>query len=71
MSALADRLAPLIAEQRRDGEVFDRLLAESNRALDAGDLATANARGNLAEGVMARIRIRSRHMADVLNGVAS
>lgn len=71
MSALADRLPQLLADQRRDGADFDRLLAESNRALAAGDLATANARGDLAESVMARIRLRSRHMADLLDGVTA
>lgn len=71
MGAVADQLPQLLADQRRDGDAFDRLLAESNRALAVGDLATANARGTLAEDVMARIRIRSRHMADLLDEVAS
>lgn len=69
MSTLSDTLPQLLAEQRADGETFDRLLRESNRALAAGDLATANRQGDLAQSVMVRIRMRSAHMADLLDQV--
>lgn len=71
MSALADTLPQLIADQRRDGDAFEGTLRLSNMALAAGDLVTAERLGRSAEDIMVRIRIRSRHMADLLEEVAS
>jgi len=68
MSALTEQLPDILAAQRADGEQHSRLLAESNSALRAGDLALATVLADQAYEVLTRIRVRSRHMADLLTG---
>lgn len=67
MTRIADRLPQLLAEQRQDGAAVDVALAASNRALAAGDRVAAEFHGRRADELMARIRVRSRSMADLLD----
>ncbi len=66
---IADRLPQLLADQRRDSDAFDGTLRLSNRALAAGDLVAAERLGRSAEDIMARIRLRSKTMANLLDSV--
>jgi hypothetical protein len=59
-------VSELLAAQRADGHLFDSLLAQSNRALDAGQLASANRYGDAAQDVLARIRHRSHQLAQLV-----
>lgn len=66
MRTLGAIFPQLLADQRRDGAAFDRMLRHSNVALEAGDLAAAERLGRSAEEIMVRIRVRSKTMADML-----
>jgi hypothetical protein len=68
MSAITEQLPDILAAQRADGEQHGRLLSESNSALRAGDLSLATVLADQAYEVLTRIRVRSRHMADLLTG---
>ena len=68
MSAITEQLPDILAAQRTDSEQHSRLLGESNSALRAGDLALATVLADQAYEVLTRIRVRSRHMADLLTG---
>jgi hypothetical protein len=67
MSTLTDRLPGLLAAQREDGAAFDAALMESSRALDAGNRVAAEAHGKRADAILARIRARSRQMANLID----
>jgi hypothetical protein len=68
MSTLTEQLPGLIEAQREDGATYARLLVESTRALRDGDLDLANVLAEQGYAVLCRIRLRSRHIADLLAG---
>ncbi len=69
MSAWGVQLEQLLADQRRDGLAVDGALLLSNWALAAGLLDVAEDMRREADAIMVRIRLRSRAMADLLDGV--
>lgn len=66
MSALADQVEQLLAEQDRDGRKFNEALHLSNCALERGDREAAEVFGQVADQIIARIRNRSRQLAELV-----
>lgn len=62
------QLPALFAAQRADGETWDTINREIERALDAGDLATADVLLAECEAVMATVRARSQLIRQIAEG---
>ena len=57
----------LIEEQEIDGRQYDELLTAWNRAIDSDELTEAHRLGQMSFDVLARIRARSRMIADLVD----